>query len=90
MCLGIPCRVIDVEPDGQQAVIETMGLRQKVGIQLVGTVQVGEYLIIHAGYAIERLDLDEAGERLRLLEEFLRCEDEVAAPAGAPGGVRKR
>ncbi|OAT85574.1 HypC/HybG/HupF family hydrogenase formation chaperone [Desulfotomaculum copahuensis] len=86
MCLGIPCRVIDVEPDGQQALIETAGLRQKVGIQLVGAVQAGEYLIVHAGYAIEKLDLEEAGERLRLLEEFLRCENEAAAPAGAPGG----
>jgi len=86
MCLGVPGRVVSLEPDGQWAVIETMGLEQKVGVQLVEGVAVGDYLIVHAGYAIEKLDLEDAVERLRLWEEILsRGEDAVGRPA-VPAG----
>lgn len=74
MCLGIPGLVVELLPDGQWAVIETFGIRRKVGIQLVKEVVPGDYLMVHAGYAIERLDLEEAGERLKLWEEFLSLE----------------
>lgn len=71
MCLGIPGLVEEVLPGGEWVVINTFGLKRKVGIQLVGDVVPGEYLIVHAGYAIEKLDLDEAEERIKLWEEIL-------------------
>ncbi|MCL6639630.1 MAG: HypC/HybG/HupF family hydrogenase formation chaperone [Firmicutes bacterium] len=71
MCLGIPGLVVEVLAGGEWAIIETFGLRQKVGLHLVGKVVPGDYLMVHAGYAIEKIDLTEAGERIRLWEEML-------------------
>jgi hydrogenase expression/formation protein HypC len=75
MCLAVPMRVIELLPEGR-AQVEREGLEAVVDISLVENIRVGDYLIIHAGYAIQALDLEEAEERLRLFEE--------AAGAGTP------
>uniref|UniRef100_A0A7C2E3T2 HypC/HybG/HupF family hydrogenase formation chaperone n=1 Tax=Ammonifex degensii TaxID=42838 RepID=A0A7C2E3T2_9THEO len=74
MCLGIPGRVVAVLPEEQMAEIETFGLRQRISTLLVGEVAVGEYVIVHAGYAIEKVDVAEALERIKLWEEWLARE----------------
>lgn len=71
LCLGVPCRVVEVCPGDCWAVVENFGVRCRVGVHLVGEVGLGDYLMVHAGYAIEKLDLAEARERLRLWEELL-------------------
>lgn len=63
--------MVEVLADRQWVVVETFGLKQKVGAHLVGEVAPGDYLVVHAGYAIEKLDLAEAGERIKIWEELL-------------------
>ncbi|MGO0121732.1 HypC/HybG/HupF family hydrogenase formation chaperone [Desulfothermobacter acidiphilus] len=75
MCLGIPGRVVEVHPEEYLAVIETFGVRQRISTFLLGEVAVGEYVMVHAGYAIEKIDLEEAQERLKLWEEILKHAD---------------
>jgi len=70
MCLAVPGRVAEILGDNW-VLIETFGLTSKVGTHLVGEVAVDDYLVVHAGYAIEKLDVDEARERIRLWEELL-------------------
>ncbi|MGQ9511680.1 HypC/HybG/HupF family hydrogenase formation chaperone [Thermodesulfitimonas sp.] len=80
MCLGIPGKIVSVWPEKQLAEIETFGLRQRISALLVGEVAVGEYVLVHTGYAIEKMDVAEALERIRLWEELLAHEgvfDEV-------------
>lgn len=67
MCLAIPARVIRAE--GGRAVVEIDGISREVNVELLSDVSAGDYLIIHAGYAIERLDAQAAGETLALLEQ---------------------
>lgn len=71
MCLGVPALVVKVLPGGQWAIIDSFGLRRKVGTHLVGEVIPGDYLMVHAGYAIEKLDLAEAEARIKIWEELL-------------------
>lgn len=73
MCLGVPMRVIEVNQGGT-AMVESFGVRRLVQTRLVGDVNTGEYLMIHAGYAIEKINQDEAWERLRLWEDLLANE----------------
>ena len=73
MCLAVPGRVTEILDDSW-VTVETFGLTSRVGTHLVGRVAVGDYLVVHAGYAIEKLDLDEALERIRLWEELLSLE----------------
>ncbi len=68
MCLAIPMRVERLLPEGK-ALVQQDGLETVVDVSLVQNPRPGDYLIIHAGYAIETLDSVEAKERLKLLEE---------------------
>lgn len=74
MCLGVPGKVVEVSPAVQRAVIETMGVKRQVGIQLVEEVAPGDYLMVHAGYAIEKIDTGTALEMIRLWEDILKYE----------------
>ncbi len=69
MCLAIPTRVIEIK--GTNAVVEFGGVRKEIGLQLVPDAKVGDYVLLHAGFAIEKLDEAEARETLRLLEELI-------------------
>ena len=68
MCLGIPMKIIQI--DGNEAVVESGGLRKKIGLHLVNNVKVGDYVIVHAGFAIEKLNKKRAEETLKILKEM--------------------
>ena len=59
MCLAIPARVVAM-PDIDTAVIDVDGVRKQISLALVDGVSVGDYVIVHVGYALTRLDPDEA------------------------------
>ncbi len=68
MCLAIPAQL--VEKDGNRGKVEVGGNKISIGLDLVEDVEVGDYLIVHAGYALEKLDEDEAQKRLSLFREL--------------------
>jgi len=67
MCLAVPMQLIDVRNDGS-GTGDLDGMRHEVDLSLVDTPAAGDYVIVHAGYAIEKLDEEEANERLRMFE----------------------
>jgi len=69
MCLAIPALVKSI--DGQQADVEIGGVGRKVSIWLTPEVKVGDYVLLHTGYAINIIDETEANETLKLLEEMM-------------------
>jgi len=71
MCLGIPMRVI--EKNGADAIAESGGVRKNIRLDLIEGVDIGDYVLIHAGYAIEKLDTGEALETLELLRQVYRA-----------------
>ncbi len=75
MCLAVPVRVISV--DGTKGVIETGGLRRQVSLMLAPGLAVGDYVLVHAGFVIQKLDEHEAEETLRLFSE-MAAESEAA------------
>jgi len=77
MCLAIPMRVVSVS--GPVAHVEEAGVRREVRIDLIESVSVGDYVIVHAGIAIERLDAHEAEETRRLFAEMLSGDPEGTA-----------
>ena len=68
MCLGIPVKVIAV--DGQTAVVEIGGARRDVSLMLLEDVRPGDWVILHAGFAIQKMDEGEAEKTLALLREL--------------------
>ena len=69
MCLGIPMKVVDIGED-RMGTVEMAGVRREVGLHLVDDAEIGEYVIVHAGFAISKLDEKEAQETLALLREM--------------------
>ncbi len=73
MCLAVPVRVVAVE--GNVATVDVGGSQAKARLDTLGeSVQVGDYLLVHAGFAIQRLDPADAEETLRLFQEILSLE----------------
>ena len=68
MCLAIPARVVAL-PASDTAVIDVDGVRKQVSLALVDGVSIGDYVIVHVGYALTRLDPDEAVRTLALFAE---------------------
>lgn len=70
MCVGVPMQVISI--NGSDAVAEIDGVRRDASLMLIDEeIKVGDYVIIHAGFAISRLDEDEARETLALMREII-------------------
>jgi hydrogenase expression/formation protein HypC len=72
MCLAVPAEVRSVE--GTTAKVDFGGVMRSVNVSLVNA-KVGDYVIVHAGYAIEVLDKEEAEKTLQLFREMLAQED---------------
>jgi hydrogenase expression/formation protein HypC len=86
MCLAIPGKILDLEEDGESrlARVEFGGITRKVSLDLVPEAGVGDYVIVHVGFAISKLDEEEAHRTLELLEQMSALqEDEPAEAAGA-------
>ena len=73
MCLGIPMQIVEIMPPFR-ATVETRGVRRAVSIALIADedLKVGDWLMIHIGSAIARLDEDSARDTLELLDEVNR------------------
>jgi len=62
-----------VEKERDKGIVEAGGVKREVSLHLVEGVEVGDYVIVHAGFAIQKLDEKEAEETLRLLKEMLEA-----------------
>ena len=81
MCLAIPARVVELDADGENALVDLGGVRKSVSVALVPEARVGDYVIVHVGHAIGMVDADEAERTLALFGEL--AEFEAARQAGA-------
>lgn len=78
MCLAIPARVVE-RLQADDAVIDAGGVQKRVSLALVPEAAAGDYVVVHAGYAISRLDPEEALRTLALFADMQREMPEVAA-----------
>lgn len=82
MCLAIPARVLKIESE-QAKVDFGNGVTKEVDVSLV-TVKEGDYVLVHAGYAIERVDMEEAKKTLEAWDEVLRALGTSTRETGRP------
>jgi hydrogenase expression/formation protein HypC len=81
MCLAIPGKIIEiVDPENHIAKVEVGGVRRNINTGMLDEqeAQVGNYVLIHVGFAMSRIDEHEARETLRVLEEIGQYEDEFS------------
>ncbi|MCF8227649.1 MAG: HypC/HybG/HupF family hydrogenase formation chaperone [Bacteroidales bacterium] len=68
MCLSIPAKVEKIE--GENATVSVGGATYKASLQMLDDVEVGDYILLHTGFAIQKLSPEEAEESLKVFEEF--------------------
>jgi len=68
MCLGIPMKIVKI--DGLEGMVEAGGLKRKANLTFLKEPKVGEYVLLHAGFAIEKVKTEEARKTLKLLREL--------------------
>jgi hydrogenase expression/formation protein HypC len=73
MCLAVPVKVIAI--DGMEADVDIGGVERRVSIMLTPEVKVGDYVLLHTGYAINVIDEQRAKETLELFEEIARLDE---------------
>jgi hydrogenase expression/formation protein HypC len=78
MCLAVPARIIEVR-DGLLGLVELGGVVREVSFALLPDVAIGDYVLLHAGYALQKVDTADAEETLRLLAEMVEAAEAEAA-----------
>ena len=74
MCLGVPVKIVQIK--GNEGVADFKGVKKKISLELLENVKKGDYVILHAGFAIQKMEPEEALETLKLFEELSRFENE--------------
>lgn len=72
MCLSIPAKILSI--DGDMASASVGGAIVQTGLQLLDDVSVGDYVLIHTGFALQKISEEEALETIRIIEELERAE----------------
>ena len=74
MCVGVPSKIIKIEDS--MAIVEVLGAQREVSLLLLDEeAQVGDYVIVHAGFAIKKIQEDDAHENLELMKKMFGVED---------------
>jgi hydrogenase expression/formation protein HypC len=72
MCLAVPALIKSI--NGQQAIADIEGITREISLQLTPEAKVGDYVLLHTGYAISIIDAEEAEETLKLLKKVAEAE----------------
>jgi len=74
MCLAVPAKVLEI--NGKVAIVDFGGVKREARLDLLPDVKIGDYVIVHTGFAIEKLDDKTAKEILQAWEEVLKALEE--------------
>ncbi len=89
MCVGVPSKIVKI--DDYMATIDVEGAQREISLLLLNEdVKVGDYVIVHAGFAIQKIQEEDAKENLRLMKKIYGIEDEVMLSAPAVKRGRKK
>jgi hydrogenase expression/formation protein HypC len=92
MCLGIPAQIVEIlDPEAKTAKVEIGGVRRIVSCALLdGEAQLGEWVLVHVGFALDRIDEEQAAETLQLLSDMGEAyERELAGIRASAGESRE-
>lgn len=89
MCLAIPAEIITINSDDDSALVAVGEVKKSVSLALLENVVVGDYVLIHVGYALEKLDPEEAEKTLALFAELTpEMQQQTTAETGSTENVQ--
>jgi len=88
MCLAVPLRLLRIDPNGREGIVDMGGAPRTVGLDLVPEAVPGDFILVHAGMGIEVIAEDEAQTTLEALREFAALPGMLAPGAGHDPGKK--
>jgi hydrogenase expression/formation protein HypC len=78
MCLSIPSKVVKIDKEKNTAIVDTMGVKREAGLDLMeeGDVKIGDYVLLHIGFVMNKIDEEDALASLETYKEILALMDE--------------
>lgn len=78
MCLSIPSKITKIDKENNVATVDTMGVARETSLDLMDEeIEIGDYVLIHIGFAINKIDAEDALESLKLYEEIIQKMEEA-------------
>lgn len=68
MCLAVPAKIIELK-NGEMAVVESEGVIKEISVSLIENPTIGDFVIVHVGYALHKIDMNEAFKTFELIEQ---------------------
>ena len=82
MCLSIPSKIVTIDTEHNRATVDTMGMQREVSLDLMPEPPVvGDYVLIHIGFAMNKIDETDALESIKIFEQLLSQMDEDEKPS---------
>ena len=73
MCVAVPSKVISIEPEENSAVVDVLGARRGISLLLMeDEVKIGDFVLVHAGFAIQKLQKEYAEDTIKLFKEYMK------------------
>jgi hydrogenase expression/formation protein HypC len=69
MCLALPAEVVSIDPGKETAVVALGGIKKEISVALLDDLSVGDYVLVHVGFALHKVSPQEAERTLRMIEE---------------------
>lgn len=69
MCLAIPVEIVSIKADDETALVSLNGIKKEISIALVDNVEVGDFVLLHVGYALNKISPEEAERTLAIMAE---------------------
>lgn len=79
MCLAIPAEILELDAEAQMATVSLGGVRRPVSMALVDDAAVGDFVLVHVGYALNRISVEEAEATLAMMREIGGFEEAAAS-----------
>lgn len=78
MCLSIPSKVVSIDANNNMATVDTMGIQRSASLDLMeeGSVEIGDYVLLHIGFIMSKIDEEDAMESLQVYQEIIEKLDE--------------
>ena len=78
MCIAVPCQIVKfIDDEKKLALGDFIGIKREINVQLIEDIKVGDYCIVHVGYAIQKLDVEEALASIETFKEYLAFEKDL-------------
>ena len=78
MCIAVPCKILKfIDEENKIALGDFMGIKREINVQLIEDAKVNDYVIVHVGYAIQKIDVEDALERIKAFNSLYELQEEL-------------